>query len=828
MHILREKGDKFTRLRKQAVQMLISDSEENIFKIFPLLFHLNINGFPGYVKGDVPTGICQFRINKKISTLAHTFLGMSIPHQHTKQSPEIIGLYAMGSTSSIGQSSESDFDIWICYSPNIAADRCALLDKKSWKISQWAESLGVELNFFLVPDNKFRIQNKSGLTYNDCGSSQHLLLLDEFYRTALRVAGKRILWHHIPIEHEKNYDAYVRDAYAKKIIIENDWLDLGGLHQIPAQEYFGATLWQLYKGIDTPYKSLLKAILMEAYSWEYPNVRLVSTSYKENFQKATHLDEQLDPYCLMLEKVISYLKIRKDTERLNLVCMAFYFKTEEKLSQPNKHKHALWQRDLLSKYLTQWQWSPAEIIRLDDRTNWKVREVRDAQKKLISAFMTSYRNLLHFARENHIADSIRAEDIGILSRKLYAAYEDLPDKIELINLNISSNMFEHDLSLIQIPTSKNNKTGWYLYNSTLNKFILASTPKIMYARYISKILAWCYMNGLYEEETKLHIYNQGSDITQSKLNLFMKNIYDVFPMYTPKTTNQALIKPPEIKQLTVLLNFEKDPTLFCNMPKNAAENVKKNVFSCGVNQVSLIGSIDLLYRNSWNEVCTLHFSNNYSVVDSLNTILGKMHQDATHPEQIHVFNYSSQFNLEIKLAFKTTLLQYINIRLNSKYKRKIKILRVADKKFAFHFRSCGVSLQPLQSNTDIYTHIIKNKLLAPKESLKDTHYEQTPEIITSNVSEGIIQFFFENFPDGYNVYVANEKNKITTFHKLAVTKDELVRKVNRFYASKANKKKQAMSPANFNLPQFYDITLVLGEGIKMTTFKSSYHIAKVT
>jgi len=295
LHILRQKGDKFNRLRLQAALMLVNDAQKNIFKIFPLLFHLNLKGFPGYVKGDVPTGIYKFDIREKIRALAHTFLGLSIPLQQTKKSPEIIGLYAMGSTSSIGQSSESDFDIWICYAPNIAAYRIKLLDEKSWKISQWAENLGVELNFFLVPDNKFLIQNKSGLTYNACGSTQHLLLLDEFYRTSLRVAGKRILWHHIPIEHEKNYDAYVRDAYSKKLIIKSDWLDLGGLHQIPAEEYFGATLWQLYKGIDTPYKSLLKAILMEAYSYEYPNVQLVSTCYKENFQKAKNWDEQLDP-----------------------------------------------------------------------------------------------------------------------------------------------------------------------------------------------------------------------------------------------------------------------------------------------------------------------------------------------------------------------------------------------------------------------------------------------------------------------------------------------------------------------------------------------------
>ncbi|MFP1528884.1 hypothetical protein ACLB1R_27335 [Escherichia coli] len=36
----------------------------------------------------------------------------------------------------------------------------------------------------------------------DCGSTQHILLLDEFYRTAVRLAGKRILWNMVQCDEE--------------------------------------------------------------------------------------------------------------------------------------------------------------------------------------------------------------------------------------------------------------------------------------------------------------------------------------------------------------------------------------------------------------------------------------------------------------------------------------------------------------------------------------------------------------------------------------------------------------------------------------------------
>lgn len=53
---------------------------------------------------------------------------------------------------------------------------------------------------------------------------------------------------------------------------------------------------------------------------------------------------------------------------------------------------------------------------------------------------------------------------------------------------------------------------------------------------------------------------------------------------------------------------------------------KLDVFSFGEQQNCLVGSVDLLYRNSWNEVRTLHFNGEQAMIEALKTILGKMHQ----------------------------------------------------------------------------------------------------------------------------------------------------------------------------------------------------------
>ncbi|WP_438895138.1 hypothetical protein, partial [Bacillus cereus group sp. BC329] len=84
--------------------------------------------------------------------------------------------------------------------------------------TDWAKSQGVEANFFIMDEQRFRHNQSDQMTGENCGSSQHLLLLDEFYRSAVRLAGKRLLWQIVPPEMEECYDEYVNVLCANHYI----------------------------------------------------------------------------------------------------------------------------------------------------------------------------------------------------------------------------------------------------------------------------------------------------------------------------------------------------------------------------------------------------------------------------------------------------------------------------------------------------------------------------------------------------------------------------------------------------------------------------------
>ena len=311
--------DNLNQQRVDRALALMDSQSQQVFHLIPALLNYNHPVIPGYYDADVPFGVHGLALNSiQQQFIDDIQLAIGQPLK-TAEKPAILGLYTMGSTSSIGQSTSSDLDIWVCISPDMDCDERELLTNKCLLITDWAQSQGVEANFFLMDEERFRSNHSEEMTGDNCGSSQHLLLLDEFYRSAVRIAGQRLLWQIVPPEMEECYDEYVSQLCSEGYIDCSEWIDFGKLNRIPAEEYFGSNLWQLYKSIDSPYKSVLKAILLEAYSWEYPHTQLLSIDTKRRFFAHEPDLYGMDAYYLMLEKVTRYLERIQDDTRLDLV-----------------------------------------------------------------------------------------------------------------------------------------------------------------------------------------------------------------------------------------------------------------------------------------------------------------------------------------------------------------------------------------------------------------------------------------------------------------------------------------------------------------------------
>lgn len=119
--------------------------------------------------------------------------------------------------------------------------------------------------------------------------------------------------------------------------------------------------------------------------------------------------------------------------------------------------------------------------------------------------MLSYRNLVEFARKHHIHSSVVPQDINILSRKLYTAFEELPGKVSLLNTQISHNLSEAHLTFVEVRGNKHFKDGWYLINQPIHHIMFSKERVIEYGESLNKLVSWAYFNHLLTEKTELSI-----------------------------------------------------------------------------------------------------------------------------------------------------------------------------------------------------------------------------------------------------------------------------------------------------------------------------------
>lgn len=822
----RERVKYLDKLRFERALSGSSTQFNHVFELITLLLHVNHSDLPGYIENAV-VGIADFQLSdyqqhyliKRLDDTQFCTLKLEIEAFSDRTCCPILGVYVMGSIASISQTPSSDLDIWVCHREDLSIKERYLLAKKSESLQKWALQIGIEINLYLMDQNRFRsFRYAEPLTAENCGSAQYMLLLDEFYRSVIRLAGKPLLWLHLDVEQEKEYESEVGRLIAEGVIDPNDWVDFGGLGAFSANEYFGASLWQLYKGIDAPYKSVLKIILLETYSQEYPNTYLIAQEFKKHLLQGdfTH---HFDPYLTMLERATKYLMDLNDVKRLDFLRRSFYMKANEYHVGTKLNN---WRLYKLSQLVKEWDWSENLVKELNQRTHWKIKRVKESHNNLIKFLMFSYRHLVEFARKYKVDSSIMPQDISILTRKLYTAFEELPGKITLLNSMISSDLSEKHLTFIEVRNNKLFKDGWYLVNQSPTIEGFGQSRHIEYGEHLNKLVSWAYFNRLLTPSTELYVYSPNVD--QYKLRCFFTDLRLSLPAVTPSASNEELNHNCEIRDLVIAINLIADPTKDLLQTKQTI--VPSDLFSFGPKEESLVGSIDLTYRNLWNEIRTLHFEGSNAILLALKVLSNKIYRGATPPRSVNVFCYSQYYKKTLRNIVTALVNKCISIQVGTTDVPQNNLLRVAGKNWRFFFEDRGISLQEIHNpqfvSSEDFGAVLKDTI-EEKETVLLNNKKQYPYEMNAFASEGFLQFFFEdNSNKLFNVYILDESNRIEIYRNCEGEKEQKIREINHIYQSAGldgSDNPYKIVQRNFNYPQFYQL-LPVENGVRIVPFYS--------
>lgn len=606
----------------------LTPRQQSVLTLLPLFFHVNHPLLPGYVSGSTPAGLSNFEPDAQALTEAQRLTrSFSYKPRHGNPPRPILGLYLMGSLGTLAQADQSDMDVWVCHSPELGETELAELRKKCQLLEAWALNMGAEAHFFLIEPTRFVLgERDTQLSSDDCGTTQHYLLLDEFYRTAIWLAGRTPIWWLVPVYEERRYAEFTHTLISKRFIRADETLDLGHLAHIPPGEFIGAGLWQLFKGIESPYKSVLKLLLTEVYASEHPNVYCLSLRFKRAvFANQMDLDE-LDPYIVVYRRIEEYLKARNEPERLELVRRALYLKVNRKLSVGQRSTG--WQRRLLERLANEWGWDQRQLALLDSRSQWKVRQVASERRALVNELNYSYRFLTQFARTEQTASLINKRDLNVLGRRLYAAFERKASKVEFINPGIAPDLAEDTLTLVQSPNRKEpGQYHWGLYNGNLTALEWEHFAPIKRSRDLLEMLTWCHRNGVIDSSTRLALHPGVSDMTEFELFNLLGSLQQTIALPLASVDEDHLLRSAVPEEVLLLINVGVDPLKHHRDLNILMTTERTDSLSYAGVRDNLVLTLDQVTLNSWNEVMVSRYDGPHALLDCLRDYLNQLPSD---------------------------------------------------------------------------------------------------------------------------------------------------------------------------------------------------------
>jgi len=625
--LLKQVRDRFLSVNTDRLEKTLqglSFRQQDILQVLPLLYQVNHPLLPGYVSRDAPMGVSAYTPDKTTLSIAKTFSQTFKFRQDKRTKAQVHAIFMMGSTGTLAHSEASDVDLWLCHDPNLKPAELILLDEKAKKIDNWANSTGLELHTFLMNAEQF----KSGGTTPDMdtessGSAQHYLLLDEFYRTAILLAGRYPLWWLIPPNMEEKYQTVTQELLTKRFVKEAEVLDFGSAANIPKNELIGAGLWQLYKGIDSPYKSVLKLLLAEVYAQELPQAKSLSQTFKQAVYDDELSVEALDPYVLIYQRLESYLLSRKEHKRLDLVRKSFYLKVAKKLSKPPVGRQASWQRRALEKIVKHWAWPDSKFKYLDEHAGWKVDQVTQERQEVVAELSFCYRFLSNYARANNIKSSITAKDLNLLGRKLYASFQRKAGKVEQVNPGIAANLWEENLSIHHSSAQPFNgeKNCWLLYRDLNNPSDTSFQTSLKKASSLIELLAWLYFNGIMNHQTRLNLLAGESQVNLFTIQNMVRTLEEHTPIPLPKVAQTDFQNPAYVKTLVLFINVGIDPMV--TMTERGIHRLSNRTDSLDYSseRSNLVKTIDQIIVNSWNETSAHRYEMGETLMQNLQSYL---------------------------------------------------------------------------------------------------------------------------------------------------------------------------------------------------------------
>ncbi len=558
---------RYNKARIERSLSLLTEEQRPLFHVLPFLLHVNHPALPGYINdSDTPYGLNNYSYREQIkSALVEIFPDLEPLFEDVKQlwprTRAIDSLVLMGSIGTIAQSSDSDYDYWVCVSGNeMSVDSMALLQQKLTAIENWAESeYGIEAHFFLSDIERVKACDFGVAEGESAGSAQAVLLKAEFYTTNIVVAGKAPFWWLVPETFSEQQYYNLMEQLKEGSSPDPNWfMDLGHLEKLDPNELFGAAIWQLGKAMDSPFKSVLKMAKLEVFLENIEHEQPLCNVLKKrvhNGDEAPGSVAIIDPYALMFDQLIEHYESKEQTDVVNLLRECLYIKCAPRLSVPVREDMATFKRRIMAGYAKQWGWIRPELRHLDNLDNWSFQELVQLSRRIHRFLIQCYRRMSRKLAKGR--QLVSKEDMTVLGRRLDTFYSKKDHKIEFLRSGFDNRVYCPQVTLKHTKT-RAGKAVWSAYSGDLlGKHGQALTDtKITQFSDPVRLFTWGVSNRIVNTDTQIFLDYDTDPITEVDVQNLIKHTQALFPpVKINALPREDLLKPEQVKTCMVVLNF---------------------------------------------------------------------------------------------------------------------------------------------------------------------------------------------------------------------------------------------------------------------------------
>jgi adenylate cyclase class 1 len=575
-----------------------------ILYMLPWLFSVNRPSVPGYVK-ELKEPFHIFNIEGNRENLKHevsfkkTF---DIKEENSLiryplQSPQIQGIYTIGSAGTVSQTSRSDCDIWICIDKSdFTGDALQYLNEKINLIKDWLDAkLKLPVYFFLSDVDDIRQCNFGHLDFESSGSAQKNVLKEEFYRTTILIEGKIPFWW-VCFDEDRAVD--YDQEFAQNTVSdfgERDFIDMGNLKWVNQNEYFGASLWQFNKSLTNPLKSIIKMLQLKM-SLDAPKEDLLCHKLRKAVLSGKDKPAFPDPSIFTMNAVLDYYSQIAKEEYFEFIKKCIYLRFDIKLLSKTQSFKERMAGEIFKKYKI----DRKDVYRLNEFESWQLREKVAFGDLMFEFLIDIYKDIIRIQKGK--SGEVAPQDLTIIGRKLSSSLK----------------VKEHKVSVLHIPT-ENLKLPVLTFSPAGNVWRVISSdgqllPVIAHGNIVFCI-AYLVWNGIYDPVQTRMLPNQTAVTIQEIINLG-KTIRDFFGSFDISTVHFGnFLQKETISKMLLVVSFE------------------SQTMNMDINDYCII------YKNNWEEL----FVRRFNSIDKMRAFLGTIGKASPNVETHYYIQRNNKY-----------------------------------------------------------------------------------------------------------------------------------------------------------------------------------------